>query len=87
MLILKVVADGPIHGYAIAPADSDYFRDVLRVQQGSLYPALHRLENRHLLKAGVEGHGYWQRRFSASPQKAGLNLKARPNPGHICEMR
>jgi PadR family transcriptional regulator, regulatory protein PadR len=51
MLILKVVAAGPIHGYAIAQRIQQISRDVLQVQQGSLYPALHRLENRKLLQA------------------------------------
>jgi transcriptional regulator len=51
MLILRVVALGPIHGYAIAQRIQQISRDVLQVQQGSLYPALHRLENRGLLAA------------------------------------
>ena len=51
MLILRVVACGPIHGYAIAQRIQQISRDVLQVQQGSLYPALHRLENRGLLAA------------------------------------
>lgn len=51
MLILKVVALGPIHGYAIAQRLQQVSKDVLQVQQGSLYPALHRLENRGWLKA------------------------------------
>ena len=51
MLILQVVACGPIHGYAIAQRIQQISRDVLQVQQGSLYPALHRLENRGLLAA------------------------------------
>jgi transcriptional regulator len=51
MLILKVVAAGPIHGYAIAQRILEISKDVLQVQQGSLYPALHRLENRKLLQA------------------------------------
>jgi len=49
LLILKVVTQGPIHGYAIAQRIQQISRDVLQVQQGSLYPALHRLENRGLL--------------------------------------
>src|ERR1700752_194245 len=44
MLILKVVALGPIHGYAIAQRLQQMSGAVLQVQQGSLYPALHRLE-------------------------------------------
>jgi PadR family transcriptional regulator, regulatory protein PadR len=51
MLILKVVALGEIHGYAISQRLQQVTRDVVQVQQGSLYPALHRLENRRLLKA------------------------------------
>jgi len=51
MLILQVVALGPIHGYAIAQRIQQISRDVLQVLQGSLYPALHRMENRGLLAA------------------------------------
>jgi PadR family transcriptional regulator, regulatory protein PadR len=51
MLILKIVALGPVHGYAISQRIQQISRDVLQVKQGSLYPALHRLENRGLLKA------------------------------------
>src|SRR5436305_6050696 len=51
LLILKVVALGPLHGYAIAQRLQQVSRDVVQVQQGSLYPALHRMENRGLLSA------------------------------------
>lgn len=51
LLIMKVVALGPIHGYAIAQRLQQVSRDVVQVPQGSLYPALHRLENRGLLAA------------------------------------
>jgi len=51
LLVLKIVALGPIHGYAIAQRINQISRAVLQVQQGSLYPALHRLEKRGLLKA------------------------------------
>jgi transcriptional regulator len=51
MLILKVVALGPNHGYAIAQRIRQISRDALQIQQGSLYPALHRLENRKWLRA------------------------------------
>ena len=43
-LILKVVAGGPIHGYAISQRIQQISRDFFQVPQGSLYPALHRLE-------------------------------------------
>ena len=51
MLILKIVALGPVHGYGISQRIQQVSREVLQVQQGSLYPALHRLENRGLLAA------------------------------------
>jgi PadR family transcriptional regulator PadR len=49
LLVLKVVALGPVHGYAIAQRLEQVSRHVVQVPQGSLYPALHRLENRGLL--------------------------------------
>jgi len=51
MLILKVVAGGPIHGYAISQRIQQISRDFFQVPQGSLYPALHRLEERGWLDA------------------------------------
>jgi transcriptional regulator len=51
LLILKIVALGPVHGYAIAQRLQQVSRDAVQVPQGSLYPALHRLENRGLLAA------------------------------------
>lgn len=51
LLILQVVAAGTIHGYGIAQRLQLISRDVVQVPQGSLYPALHRLENRGLLIA------------------------------------
>jgi transcriptional regulator len=51
MLILKVVALGPIHGYGISLRIRQITKAVLQVQQGSLYPALHRLEKRGWLEA------------------------------------
>jgi PadR family transcriptional regulator len=51
LLILQVAALGPVHGYAVAQRLQQISCDVLQVQQGSLYPALHRLEERGWLKA------------------------------------
>lgn len=51
MLILKIVALGPVHGYGISVRIRQISKDVLQVQQGSLYPALHRLEKRGWLQA------------------------------------
>ena len=51
LLILKVVALGPVHGYGISRRIRQISEQVLQVQQGSLYPALHRLEKRGWLEA------------------------------------
>ena len=49
MLILKAVSPEPLHGWGIAQRIQQVSRDVLQVNQGSLYPALHRLERRGLI--------------------------------------
>jgi transcriptional regulator len=51
MLILKTVSGEPLHGYAIAQSIQRTSADVLHVEEGALYPALHRLEVRGLLKS------------------------------------
>jgi len=51
LLVLKIVALEPAHGYGIAQRIQQISHAVLQVQQGSLYPALHRLEKRGWLKA------------------------------------
>jgi PadR family transcriptional regulator PadR len=51
MLILKVTVLQPIHGYAIVQRIQQISRDKLQIRQGSLYPALYRLENRGWLKS------------------------------------
>ena len=51
MLILKTVSRVPMHGYAITESIHDLSDDVLRLQEGALYPALHRLEVRGLLRS------------------------------------
>ena len=51
MLILKTAALRPIHGYAIVQRIQQISKDALEIRQGSLYPALYRLENRGWLKS------------------------------------
>ncbi len=51
MLVLKVLADGPLHGYAIAVRLQKLSRQVLQVEEGSLYPALYRMEARGWLSS------------------------------------
>jgi transcriptional regulator len=51
LLILRTLSLGPQHGWAISERVQQMSSDLLRIQQGSLYPALHRLERRGLIKA------------------------------------
>ena len=51
MLILQILAVGPAHGYGIAQRLEQISKSVVQVNQGSLYPALHRLEQKGWLKA------------------------------------
>ena len=51
LLILKVLALEPQHGWAVSERIQQISSDALRIQQGSLYPALHRLERRDWIKA------------------------------------
>jgi len=51
MLVLKSLVRGPLHGYAVAEWIHQTSQQLLKVEEGALYPALHRLELRGLLKA------------------------------------
>jgi transcriptional regulator len=51
MLILKTLNREPMHGYAVAQSIQRVSQDVLRVEEGALYPALHRLEVRGLVRS------------------------------------
>jgi len=51
LLILKAVSWAPTHGYAVAQWIERATNDVLRIEEGTLYPALHRLENRGWISA------------------------------------
>lgn len=51
LLILKIIAAGPLHGWAIAKRIQQISNEVLQVQQGSLYPALHRLEQQAWIRS------------------------------------
>ena len=52
LLILKTLALGPLHGWGISKRIRELSYDVLQVNQGSLYPALYRLEDRGLVRSG-----------------------------------
>lgn len=51
LLILETLAEGEMHGWGISDRIREQSRDVLQVNQGSLYPALHRLEHRGLVRS------------------------------------
>ena len=51
MLVLKALANGPMHGYGIATRLQQVSKDVLQVEEGSLYPALYRMEQRGWLSS------------------------------------
>jgi PadR family transcriptional regulator PadR len=51
MLVLKILAPGPMHGYGIAVRLQQLSKDVLQVEEGSLYPALYRMESRGWLSS------------------------------------
>jgi len=69
LLILKTLAHGPLHGYGIAQRILVTSKELLQVQQGSLYPALHRLERKRLLKPEWKesGNGPMAKVYSLTP--------------------
>jgi len=62
ILVLKTLASGPLHGWGISKRIQQVSRELLTVNQGSLYPALYRLEDRGFV-AGEEGHSDEGRRI------------------------
>src|SRR5215204_2626984 len=70
LLILKAVSWGPRHGYAIGRWIRETTRDTLVVQEGALYPALHRLERRGLLSEewGVSDTGREAKFYTMTPE-------------------
>ena len=69
VLILKTLSWGPRHGYAIARWIHDVSDDVLRVEEGALYPALHRLEKRGLVRStwGISENNRQARFYEITP--------------------
>ena len=70
LLILKTVSRGQMHGYAVAQSIQVVSQDVLRVEEGALYPALHRLEVRGLLRSewGVSENNRRAKYYSLTAQ-------------------
>jgi PadR family transcriptional regulator PadR len=71
LLVLKVLSRGPHHGYGIAAAIQAISDDSLRVEEGSLYPALHRMEHLGWISAG------WQ----TTPNKRRARMYRLTRPG------
>jgi PadR family transcriptional regulator PadR len=69
MLVLKTLTRGAMHGYAIAEHIQQTSEDILRVEEGALYPALHRLELRGWLAAewGVSGNNRRAKYYRLTP--------------------
>src|SRR5262244_2578478 len=69
LLVLRTLQNGAMHGWAISERIQQISRDVLQVNQGSLYPALHRLEHRGWIRAewGVSELGRRAKFYRLSP--------------------
>ena len=79
LLILKAVSWGPTHGYAVARWIEQATNDVLRIEEGSLYPALHRLETRGWIKAewGTSENNRRAKYYALTPKgRAQLRLES-----------
>jgi PadR family transcriptional regulator PadR len=69
LLILRTLQTGPMHGWAVSERIQEISEEVLRVNQGSLYPAMHRLEHQGWIKAewGVSELGRRARFYQLTP--------------------
>jgi hypothetical protein len=81
MLILRILSLDSAHGYGIAQRLQQISRDTVRVNQGSLYPALHRLEEKGWLKAE-----WWRRKLDEQPssirsRRVGSSLPSKSRVG------
>ena len=90
LLILKAISWGPMHGYAVGAWIRQWTTDVLPVQEGALYPALHRLEGKGLLEekwgtseTGREAKFYRLTPAGPAPAEARSRTVALLLPGHV----
>ena len=74
LLILKAVSGGPVHGYAIARWIEEATNDALRIEEGTLYPALHRLETKEWISAewGTSGNNRRAKFYALTPKGRAL---------------
>ncbi len=87
MLILKTLSRNSMHGYGIAQLIQQISEDVLRVEEGSLYPALHRLELDGLLEAewGQSENNRRAKYYRLTARSAGQKYRARSHA--LCRWR
>src|SRR5256886_16374744 len=87
MLILKAVSLGPLHGYGILLRTKQISKDRLEIQQGSLYPALYRLEHKGWITSEWgESEKIVKRNITASPRPENVGCKAKPKSGTAWRM-
>ena len=88
LLILKTISLEPQHGWAIAKCIQQISNEVLQVQQGSLYPALHRLEQQGWIRAKwAETDSGRQAKFIRLPPPAELSWNGKKKAGAGCRAR
>jgi transcriptional regulator len=87
LLILKAVSLGPLHGYGVLLRIQQISRDALRIEQGSLYPALHRLEHRGLLDTewGTSDNNRRARYYRLTPSGRERLLRETESWNRLCE--
>jgi len=76
LLILQILALEPLHGYGIAQRLEQVTREALQIRQGSLYPALYRLEKRRLLRSSWKKVGGREAKFYAITRAGERQLEA-----------
>jgi transcriptional regulator len=81
LLILRTLSLEPLHGWAVSERIQQISCDMLRVQQGSLYPALHRLERRGWIKARWGTSDNAERSSTSSPKPDGASSRLNEPPG------
>ena len=83
VLILRTLQAAPLHGWAVAERIEQISQGVLQVNQGSLYPALHRLEHRGWISAdwGVSELGRRARFYRLTPPAEGSRVSTQRHPG------
>src|SRR3981081_4350648 len=86
MLILQILSLEPAHGYGIAQRLEQISKSVVQINQGSLYPALHRLEQKDWLKAKWKQSETGRRRLRYRPRVLNAGPRARQKSIRLCPL-